>query len=129
MQKGACLCKAITFDVEGQLAEVEACHCTHCRKWSGHVGMTVEVPRSRLIIKGKEYLKWFHSSEKARRGFCSVCGTSLFFDPTDKEKHEWTAVMMGAFDKPTNTKLAYHIFVAEKGDYYEIADGLPQNDY
>ena len=36
---------------------------------------------------------------------------------------------MGAFEKPTETKLALHIFVAEKGDYYEITDGLPQNEY
>ena len=34
---------------------------------------------------------------------------------------------MGAFDAPTNTKLAIHIYVADKGDYYEITDGLPQN--
>ena len=33
---------------------------------------------------------------------------------------------MGAFDKPTDTRLAHHIFVADKGDYYDIADGLPQ---
>ncbi len=36
---------------------------------------------------------------------------------------------MGAFEPPTNTKLARHIFVAEKGDYYEITDGLPQNEH
>lgn len=34
---------------------------------------------------------------------------------------------MGAFDTPTNTRLAMHIFVADKGDYYDITDGLPQN--
>ena len=36
---------------------------------------------------------------------------------------------LGAFDKPTGTKLALHIFVAEKGDYYEITDHLPQNQH
>ena len=36
---------------------------------------------------------------------------------------------MGAFDRPTDTTLGIHIFVAEKGDYYDIADGLPQNQY
>ena len=36
---------------------------------------------------------------------------------------------MGVFDTPTETKMALHIFVAEKGDYYEITDGLPQNEY
>lgn len=35
---------------------------------------------------------------------------------------------MGAFDTPTNTKLAMHIYVANKGDYYDIGDGLPQNE-
>ena len=35
---------------------------------------------------------------------------------------------MGAFDKPTGTQLGKHIFVGDKGDYYEIADGLPQDE-
>lgn len=52
-----------------------------------------------------------------------------FFDPLDKEKHDWIGIHMGVFDTPTKTKLALHIFVAEKGDYYEITDGLPQNEY
>ena len=34
---------------------------------------------------------------------------------------------MGAFDTPTSARLEMHIFVAEKGDYYEITDDLPQN--
>ena len=37
------------------------------------------------------------------------------------------AVAMGAFDKPTGAHLGMHIFVADKGDYYDISDGLPQN--
>ncbi|MFN7224910.1 MAG: GFA family protein [Paracoccaceae bacterium] len=39
----------------------------------------------------------------------------------------WIAVAMGAFDGPTGTRMNLHIFVGEKGDYYDIADGLPQN--
>jgi len=53
----------------------------------------------------------------------------LFFDPLDKEKHDWIGISMGAFDTPTGTKLALHIFVTEKGDYYEITDGFPQNEH
>jgi hypothetical protein len=33
---------------------------------------------------------------------------------------------MGAFDSPTDTKLGIHVWVADKGDYDEITDGLPQ---
>ena len=60
---------------------------------------------------------------KVRRGFCSTCGSPLFFDPPAKD---WIGITMGAFDGPTETHIELHIFVAEKGDYYEIGDGLPQ---
>ena len=37
------------------------------------------------------------------------------------------AIAMGAFDQPTGVRFAKHIFTADKGDYYDIADGAPQN--
>jgi len=129
MHKGSCLCGAVKFEVEGRLSCVEACHCSQCRKWTGHFLASTEVPRPALTIQDSDHLSWFHSSDKVRRGFCSACGTSLFFDPIDQEKHNWIGISMGVFDKPTGTEMALHIFVAEKGDYYEITDGLPQNEY
>jgi hypothetical protein len=71
-------------------------------------------------------LQWFHSTEKVRRGFCVICGSSLFWDPIHKD---WIGIAMGAFEMPTHTILKIHVHVAEKGDYYEIADGLPQNQH
>ena len=127
MHKGSCLCGAVTFEVDGDLPPPDACHCTKCRKWNGHFAVGSDVPRSRLTIRGGENVTWYQSSEKVRRGFCSTCGSSLFFDPIDRVKHDWTGVSMGAFERPTGTKIAIHIFVADKGDYYEITDGLPQN--
>ena len=129
MHKGSCLCGAIKFEVTGKLGASEACHCVQCRKWTGHFLTSTEVQRSALTVDGEENLTWYHSSEKVRRGFCAKCGASLFFDPLDHEKHNWIGISMGAFDTPTETKLALHIFVAEKGDYYEITDGLPQNEH
>lgn len=129
MHKGSCICEAVRFEIDTELLPVEGCHCTQCRKWTGHYLASTEVPRSAIRIHDTGQLAWFHSSEKVRRGFCSRCGTSLFFDPLDKKRHDWIAVCMGAFDTPTATKMALHIFVAEKGDYYEITDGLPQNEY
>jgi hypothetical protein len=77
-----------------------------------------------ITIQGKEHTRWYRSSERVQRGFCSVCGSFLFWHPDGRDK---IGVAMGAFDTPTDTALALHIFVADKGDYYEIADGLPQN--
>lgn len=124
MHKGSCLCGAITFEVAGELAASTACHCKKCRKHTGHYEAGADVQRSQLSVKGEDKITWYHSSDKVRRGFCSICGSSLFFDPVHLD---WTSVMMGAFDSPTGTKIAMHIFVADKGDYYDIADGAPQN--
>ncbi len=124
MHKGSCLCGAVKFEIRGDLSPPSSCHCTQCRKQSGHFEASTDVPRTALMLYGSEKLTWYFSSESVRRGFCSRCGSSLFWDPI---KEDWTAVSMGAFDGPTRTKLARHIFVAEKGDYYDIADGLPQN--
>ena len=129
MNKGSCLCGAISFEINGQLGSADACHCHQCRKWTGHFLPSVEVTRTDLLLKGEQSLKWHNSSEKVRRGFCSECGSSLFFDPIDQAKHNWIAVALGSFDQSTQVKLGMHIFVAEKGDYYELNDGLPQNEY
>lgn len=129
MHEGTCLCGAVKFAVEGSLSPAEGCHCSQCRKWTGHFLASTEVPRSALTVHGAENIKWHHSSEKVRRGFCSECGSSLFFDPTDRSKHDWIGISMGAFESPTDTDMSLHIFVAEKGDYYEITDGLPQNEH
>ena len=127
MQKGSCLCGAVAYEVEGSLDRNDACHCTQCRKWSGHYFAGADVPRSALkIAQGEEKLGWYHA-QKARRGFCSVCGSSLFFDPLDRQKHDWTGISLGTIDGATDTKLKMHIFVANKGDYYDIADGVPQH--
>lgn len=129
MHQGSCLCGMVTFEVEGDLSPVEACHCSQCRKWTGHILASTEVSRSRLKIHHPDRVSWFQSSKKVRRGFCSQCGSSLFFDPIDTRKHDWTGISMGVFDGVTDTKMALHIFVAEKGDYYEITDGLPRNEF
>ena len=127
MHKGSCLCGKVTFEVDCDLPRPSACHCTQCRKHSGHFEASTDVPRDAVAVHGEAFVTWY-ASAKARRGFCSVCGSSLFWDPLDREKHKWTAIAMGAFDTPTGTTLERHIFVADKGDYYEIADGLPQNE-
>jgi hypothetical protein len=67
-----------------------------------------------------------HASPEEGICFCSTCGSAPFWDPIHKD---WTAIAMGAFDGRTDAKLARHIFVADKGDYYDIADGLPQNQH
>jgi hypothetical protein len=123
MVQGSCLCGGIRFKVNGALSAPLACHCVQCRKQSGHYFASTNAQKADLEIVGEGNLAWFQSSAKVRRGFCSKCGSWLFWDAPAKP---WISIAMGAFDASTSTRLEKHIFVAEKGDYYAIEDGLPQ---
>lgn len=124
MHTGSCLCGAVRFDVSAPLLPPDVCHCTQCRKSSGHCWASTDVLRGDVTIHGAEAVTWYRSSDKVQRGFCSRCGSSLFWDAIGKDT---IAIAMGAFDTPTGVKVAIHIFVADKGDYYGIADGEPQH--
>lgn len=118
---GGCLCGAVRFSGIWGDDPPTACHCNQCRKWSGHVWASG--PATDLTIDDDSALRWYASSDHARRGFCATCGSSLFW-------HELTepyfSVSLAAIDEPTGLRLDHHIWVDFKGDYYDIADGLPQ---
>ncbi len=120
---GACLCGAVRFTAQGRFGPVSVCHCSQCRRWHGAPGPYTAVRRDRLQFQNSRGLAWYRSSERARRGFCRDCGSSLFWE---RPQANYTAVALGCLDAPTGLRVAHHIFVADKGDSYEIADGLPQ---
>jgi hypothetical protein len=127
MMKGSCLCGAVSFQVDGTLEHSpEACHCSQCRKQTSHFFVGVNVRRAALTVHGSDKVTWYRSSVKVQRGFCSVCGSALFWNPTI-EGYQFISIAMGSFEPPTGTRLAKHTFVGDKGDYYDIDDGLPQS--
>jgi hypothetical protein len=121
---GACLCGAVSFKTSGTLRGVHYCHCSQCRKQSGHYYAATSAADTELDITGAENVTWYESSDFARRGFCSVCGSALFWK---RNKSEETSVMAGAFDQPSGLRGEGHTFVGDKGDYYEINDDLPRH--
>lgn len=125
MHTGSCLCGAVRFEIEGPLAPASLCHCGQCRRQAGHAWASTHVRQDRFRLLRSETLRWFSASPRARRGFCATCGSALFWDPAEEDA---ISVAMGALDAPTGTRLARHIFVADKGDYYAIDGPLPQSD-
>jgi hypothetical protein len=120
---GSCLCKGVMFEVVAPLNNAVACHCSQCRKTSGHYNCTIIVPSTQMEVLRFDTLKWFHSMEGVNKGFCGACGSSLFWQLDGRDG--WS-VSAGAFDEPTGVKTNYHCFTSEKGDYYEISDGRPE---
>lgn len=125
---GRCLCGAVVYEATRMGEEIDACHCAQCRRWSGHYWASVNVPVDSLrFVSGEENVGWYESSALVRRGFCKSCGSALFWHPDRHETYSHVmAVSAGSLDAPTGVALAKHIFVAEKGDYYALDDGLPQ---
>ena len=123
---GSCLCGAVTYRVRGRLRDVIACHCSKCRRVHGHFSAYASARRENLDISGKEHLKWYRSvtdeTPNVHRGFCSRCGSSLFWDPRD---NDYVYISAGTLDAPTGLKTVGNIWTSQAGDYYEISDSLP----
>ena len=121
---GSCNCGAVKYSVTGPLREVIACHCGQCRKQTGHYFAATQAANSDLTIEDSSTLKWYAASDEAKRGFCSECGSALFWRRNDADT---TSILDGTLDGDAGgIKMQKHIFVADKGDYYDIDDGLPQ---
>src|SRR5579863_2489373 len=78
---GRCQCGAVQFSVDGPLRDVVYCHCKMCRRSIGHVLAATACALPHLRVDGADSLQWYQSSASARRGFCRVCGSNLFWVP------------------------------------------------
>lgn len=122
-KRGACECGAVQYEVSGQLREVVYCHCSQCRRTSGHFVAATACAAEDLQIRKDEGLAWYRSSSFAERGFCKLCGSSIFWRPDDGG---YVAIMAGTLDVPTGLAAREHIHVADASDYYTLSDNLPQ---
>ena len=127
MAIGGCLCGSVRYEVRGALRDVLVCHCVECRRWHGHVSASTAARKDDLVLLEERGLRWIQSPRsdaRARRGFCGECGSSLFWDPPDRQT---ISIAAGTLEEPTGLRLLGHVYVAHAGDYYELpSDGLPR---
>jgi hypothetical protein len=120
IHSGSCLCGAVRYEVSGRLRPVIGCHCTQCRKQTGHYMAATAAKLGNFKITKDDGLRWFRSSDWAQRAFCQICGSTLFWQGTGRD---YVAIAAGTLDGATGLAIAGHIFCASKGDYYEIEGG------
>lgn len=125
--KGGCLCGQVQFEIVGELRGIVNCHCSKCRKFHGNFGAYTSTEFENLTITAQKSLKWYYSptdeTPNVHRGFCSECGSSLFWHPKDQHS---IAIAAGALDEPTHLKTIWHVWCSQLPDYYQIFDDLPQ---
>jgi hypothetical protein len=123
---GRCLCGAVEYEVNGPLRGVVLCHCIECRRWHGHICAMTSAERSQLRLVEDRGLRWIaspHSDAHARRGFCSECGSSLFWDAPDLDT---VSISAGTVDAPTGLRTVEQIYTERPGDYYELDASIPR---
>lgn len=119
---GSCLCGAAKFSFDTPVSEAAACHCGMCRKWSGGIAMSVEVPLCKLNIERGETITVYPSSEWGERAFCSACGSGLWYRlVTPGPYHGKYYVNMGALDDTAGITLTHELFIDAKPDGYALS--------
>lgn len=79
--------------------------------------------RDGIALIQSDALKWYDSSEWARRGFCSQCGASLLYN---LKGTEFYAVSSGCIDMPADMAIGQEGFIDEKPDFYNLAGEHPR---
>lgn len=120
MLHGSCLCHAVTVTIDADAGPITACHCTQCRKSSGFYTASFDADPGTVTFTGP--IARYTRPAGATWMFCPTCGTKIgFLNPAGE-----LSIEAGLIDGPTHSHLAEHTFVAFKGDYYTLDDGIPQ---
>ncbi len=120
---GGCLCGGVRFTIKADtphekvMRPLIACHCEQCRKTSGTFVVATKVKTQHLAFQTQATLVWYDSSQVAERGFCSRCGSSLFYrrkQQKDQTQQSGWSVMLGALERAQADDLPFagHIFTA-----------------
>jgi hypothetical protein len=121
ISSGSCLCGAVTLAASRVDAGVHVCHCSMCRRWCG--GPVFATQAGEVTFTGERHIQVYASSGWAERGFCSRCGSALFYRL--KETGD-LMVSVGLFDDQSAFTLASEIFIDDKPPGYAIAGDHPR---
>ncbi|MCY3928404.1 MAG: GFA family protein [Acidobacteria bacterium] len=123
--RGQCLCGAVEFEVDVPERTYSVCHCGLCRRWSGGPLMSVHCPEPDTEWLNNEGLTWYQGTPWAQRGFCSRCGSSLFWRLAEQPEG-MLIVSVDALDDGGEFALDRHIYSDAKPDRYDFADDRPR---
>ncbi|KAJ2965322.1 hypothetical protein NQ176_g10671 [Zarea fungicola] len=130
---GGCLCEKIRYTVtfpkgHSFIDATSTCQCSQCRKQTGSLIFRVhKVPRSSLEYSSQSTLKTYKASKENSRGFCSECGSLIFWA---HDGGEAVSLCVGTFDNDVLQKhgklLTYavrHLYCVN--DIPGVTDHLP----
>lgn len=120
--RGSCLCGGIAFRAAGLVAHASHCYCTMCQKQHGAAaGSYANVASAGLVMeRGADLLTEYASSEHGRRGFCRVCGSSLFWRSIHAPDR--IAIALGTLDPAYAGQVERELYVDTKPAWLPARD-------
>lgn len=111
---GSCLCGDVEIDVINVNPNFTVCHCATCRNWGGGPLFALQCG-TEVKFKGADKVKEYDSSDWASRGFCSTCGTHLFYRLKKTGSYN---MPVGLFSKIKDLVMTTQYFSDLRPDYY-----------
>lgn len=71
------MCGAVTVHARATDPYLRACHCEMCRRHTSSVFVNITTENDSIVVEGPATV--FKSSDWANRGFCGVCGSTLWY--------------------------------------------------
>jgi hypothetical protein len=123
---GRCECGAVRYECIGPLRDVVNCHCSRCRRFTGHHMAATAVDADRLVMLASETLTWYQPVAGVHYGFCAACGSSLFWKT---DARSTVSIAAGTLDQPTGLRTTTAWWVSEAADYHERQTGLTEHSH
>ncbi len=126
MHLGNCLCGEVRFRIQGELAPIQICHCSQCRRAQGTAFVT-NIPVSEAdfeLLSGAERLQAYESSPGKQRVFCSRCGSPLF--SRSSQVPGVLRIRAGSLQGEVQARLGWHIYHDSRANWWQQHDDLPR---
>ena len=120
---GGCECGGVRYRVEGALRDVVHCHCEPCRRITGHHMAATAASVDDVHFESNATLGWYQRTPGTRYGFCTTCGSTLFWSATDKA--DMLSIAAGTIDQPSGLAAVLAIYADEASDFHRL-DGTIQ---
>lgn len=118
---GACLCESITYEITGEARQVVNCHCSRCRRHTGHFMAATSTDADALEIRG-DSLRWYSTAD-VEYGFCGDCGSTLFWRTS--RRPDRVSIAAGTLTPPTGLETTAAIYTDYASDYHGFDEDVP----
>lgn len=125
---GQCLCGAVTYEADGDIAFQGNCHCSDCRQASGSPFATlVFVSKEALKISGetKSFAHEVDSGNTLTKQFCSNCGSQLFSGNSANPK---IGIKAGSINEQFEVKPQFNVYAGSKMNCTTLDASIPAFD-